>query len=55
MIAKLWAFCKEKKEILLYLIFGGLTTVVSLGTFWLFDHVMGIDVLWANEIGRAHV
>ncbi len=43
-------FYKKNKEVLMYLLFGGLTTVVSLVTFWLFGTVMGIHELIANVI-----
>ena len=36
------------KSVLLYLFFGGLTTVVSIGTFIAFDSHLGMDVLIAN-------
>ena len=39
---------KKHKSILLYLFFGGLTTVISIGTFIAFDSYLGIDVLLAN-------
>ncbi len=39
---------EKHKEVLLYLFFGGLATVVSIGTFLLFDLV--VDVLVANVL-----
>ena len=33
-------FWKRHREMLLYLFFGGVTTVVSIGSFWLFDGVL---------------
>ena len=39
---------KTHKSVLLYLFFGGLTTVISIGTFIAFDNYLGIDVLVAN-------
>lgn len=50
MIEKIKALCLKYKEILLYLIFGGLTTVVSLVTFWLAGHPLGLNTLIANVI-----
>lgn len=41
-------FYLKYKEPLLYLFFGGLTTLVSIGVFYLFDTVVGIDPLIAN-------
>ena len=39
---------KQGKEIISYIFFGALTTLVSIGSFALFDVVMGIDPLIAN-------
>ena len=39
---------EKHKEVLLYVFFGGLATVVSIGTFLLFDAIM--DVLVANVL-----
>ena len=43
-------FYRKYKEPLLYLFFGGLTTVVGLVTFWLFTYPCGLDPLVANVI-----
>ena len=43
-------FYKQHKEGLLYLFFGGVTTLVSFFVFWLFDAVIGWDPLLANLI-----
>ncbi len=43
-------FYKKHKEILLYLFFGGVVTVVSIGTFQLFYAVFKINELVANVI-----
>lgn len=50
MIEKIKALCLKYKEVLLYLIFGGLTTVVSLASFWLCVKPLGINVLVSNVI-----
>lgn len=39
---------KKYKEILLYLFFGALTMVVSIGTYWLFSEPLKINVLISN-------
>ena len=39
---------KKHKEVLLYILFGGCTTVISIGSFVLFDAVLGINELVAN-------
>ena len=41
-------FYKKNKEILLYLFFGGLTTVVSIGSYIFFEFVIGMSPLIAN-------
>ena len=43
-------FYKKHKEILLYLFFGGVVTLVSIGTFQLFYAVFKINELVANVI-----
>ena len=44
LLLPLQPFWKRHREVLLYLFFGGLTTVVSIGSFWVFN-----DVLHTNE------
>ena len=44
------SFYTAHKEVLLYLLFGGLTTVLSIAAFWLFAQQMGIDALIANVL-----
>ena len=41
---------KKYKEIINYLIFGGLTTLVSIGTYALFTIVFNIDYLVSNVL-----
>lgn len=41
---------KQTKEIAAYIFFGGLTTLVSIGSFALLDMVLGMDPLIANVI-----
>ena len=50
MIEKIKALCIRYREVLLYLIFGGLTTVVSLVSFWICVYPLKINVLIANVI-----
>ncbi len=50
MIEKIKALCIKHKEVLLYLIFGGLTTVVSLVSFWICTYPLHINVLISNII-----
>lgn len=41
---------KKYKEILLYIFFGGLTTVISIASYWLFNQALGINELIANVL-----
>lgn len=43
-------FYKKHKEGLLYLFFGGVTTLVSFAVFWLFEGPLALDALVANLI-----
>lgn len=50
------------KEIILYLIFGGLTTVVSIASFWIFDRIFGVELVmlsntlsWVFAVAFAYV
>ena len=43
-------FCRKYREILLYIFFGGFTTIVSIGSFILFDKVLHIHELVANVL-----
>ena len=43
-------FYQKNEEVLSYLIFGGLTTLVNIIVFFLFDSVLGIQYLIANAI-----
>lgn len=43
-------FYKKYKEALLYLLFGGLTTLISIFVFWLFSEALGMNELAANLI-----
>lgn len=43
-------FYRKYKEPLLYLFFGGVTTVLSIFLYWLFAHPLGLDPLVANVV-----
>ena len=45
-------FYVKYKEPLLYLFFGGLTTLISIFVFWLFNSPLGLNELVANLISR---
>lgn len=38
------------REALLYLFFGGLTSFLSIGLFWVFTSVFKMNALWANAV-----
>ena len=48
-LAPLSPFWKRHREVLLYLFFGALTTVVSIGSFWLCDSVL----LWNEHVANT--
>ena len=41
---------KNKKEIINYIIFGMLTTVVNFAVFWLFNRLLGKDFYLASNV-----
>lgn len=43
-------FYEKYKQIILYVFFGGLTTLVSLGTFWVADRVLLLNEHIANIV-----
>lgn len=49
-VQRLLAFCNAKKEILLYLFFGVLTFLVSIGTYAFCNLLLGLNELVANVI-----
>ena len=49
-MSKIKALYQKYKEIILYLIFGGLTTLVSFVSFWLCDLIFGVDLVTLSEI-----
>ena len=48
-MSKIKELYEKYKEIILYLIFGGLTTLVSFVSFWLFDLVFGVELVSLTE------
>ena len=48
-IRSLWA---RYREVLVYLIFGGLTTLVNIVVYWILAHI-GLATAWANGIALA--
>ena len=50
LLRPLQPFYRKYKELLLYLFFGGLTTLLSIFLYWLFAHPLGLDPLVANII-----
>lgn len=41
---------EKVKEIINYLIFGVLTTLVNIVSFYVFDRILGWEYLWANAV-----
>lgn len=50
LLRPLWPFWQKYREVLLYLFFGALTTVISIAVFWLCDRPLGMDALIANIV-----
>ena len=40
------------KELILYVFFGGLTTLVNWGLYWLLANPLGVPYLWATAIAQ---
>ena len=49
-LRRFYGLYEKHKQILLYILFGGFTTVVSIGSFVLFVSVMGMNELVANVL-----
>ena len=49
-MTKIKELYEKYKEIILYLIFGGLTTLVSFVSFWLCDLIFGVKLVTLSEI-----
>lgn len=60
-LRRFYAPYQKHKEILLYILFGGLTTVISIGSFVLLDTLLGLDALianigsWVLAVGFAYI
>lgn len=50
LLRPLQPFWQKHREPLLYLLFGGLTTLLSILSFWLFTSGLGLSVLSANVL-----
>lgn len=50
LIEKLAALYRRYKETLLYLVFGGLTTLINIAAYWLLTAVFSVDVMVANAL-----
>ena len=42
----------QYKELILYVFFGGLTTLVNWGLYWLLANPLGVPYLWATAIAQ---
>lgn len=50
MKSKILEFIKKNKRIILYLIFGGITTLINIGVFWLCERILGLSLTPSNII-----
>lgn len=50
LLRRLQPLYQKHKAVLLYLLFGGLTTVISIGTFWLGHSVLQLNEHFANVV-----
>ena len=50
LLKPLWPFWEKHREVLLYLFFGGLTTLISIAVFWLFNRPLDLNEHIANVI-----
>ena len=41
---------KKYKDLILYVVFGGLTTLVNIVAYWFCAHPLGLPVLWSTSI-----
>lgn len=49
-MSKANGFFAKHKELILYIIFGGLTTLVNLVTFWLFELILGTELYLVSNL-----
>lgn len=45
---KIWKIYKDHEEVINYLFFGGLTTIVSIGSYAIFAKIFGLSILLSN-------
>ena len=50
MVEKIWNLFLKYKEAVLYLVFGGFTTLINIVVYGLCKHVIGIDTIPANAV-----
>lgn len=50
LIDRIFALYRKHREIIMYVIFGGLTTVVSFAIYWIFDSLLEFSGLVSNII-----
>ena len=50
MLEKIWNLYLKYKEAVLYLVFGGFTTLINIVAYAVCSHVIGIDMLLSNAI-----
>ncbi len=47
---KLLSLFQKYRETILYLVFGGLTTLINIGSYWLLTSVFSVDFMVANAL-----
>lgn len=47
---KLLSLFQKYRETILYLVFGGLTTLINIGSYWLLTSVFAVDFMAANAL-----
>lgn len=50
---KVWALLVKYREVIAYLICGGLTTLVNFGSYWLLTRLLTVDTVPANVAANA--
>lgn len=50
MMSKIKALLKKYEELILYVVFGGLTTVVNFVAFWLLNKALGEEIYLVNNV-----
>lgn len=49
-VAEMLDFIKKHKGVILYLVFGALTTLVNIASYWLFAHIFSLNTLTSTVL-----